>query len=64
MYVTVVGGPVMPKEDAPDTLWFLVIFILFGLFLIAFGFLTVALTSRKCYRVYSSGKYFCKHAIM
>ena len=58
---TVVGEPVMPKEDAPDTLWFLVIFVLFGLFLIAFGFLIATLISRKCHQVYSSGRYSCKH---
>ena len=53
----------MPKEDAPDTLWFLVIFVLFGLFLIAVGFLIVTLVSKECYRVYSTGKYFCEHTI-
>ena len=58
---SVVGGPVMPEVDAQDTLWFLVIFVLFGLFLIALGFLTVALIFRKCNRVYSFGKYSCKH---
>ena len=58
---SLVGGPVMPEVDAPNTLWFLVIFVLFGLFLVAFGLLIVALISRECNRVYSFGKYSCKY---
>lgn len=51
----------MPEEDAPDTLWFLVIFVLYGLFLLAFGIVIVAVASKKCRRVYATGRYSCKN---
>ena len=54
-----VGDPVTP-EDAPNTLWFLVIFVLFGLFLVTLGIVILTVIFRK-YRWVQSGGYSCKH---
>lgn len=57
----VVDNPVTPEEDAPNTIWFLVIFVLFGLLLVAFGFLAIVLLSRRCMGEFSGGKFSCKY---
>lgn len=55
-----VSDPVTPEEDAPDTLWFLVNFVLLGLFLVALGIVILSVIYRKCRRIQSGG-YSCKH---
>jgi len=53
----------MPEEDAPNTIWFLVIFVLFGLVLVAFAFLAIVLILKRCVGDYSGGKYACKQQV-
>ena len=64
MYTLAVSSivePVMSEVDAPNTLWFLVIFVLFGLLIVAVAIVVVSVMSKKFHRVYSSGRYSCKH---
>lgn len=68
VFYSVVSDPVMPEVDAPvipeldasDTLWFLVIFVLFGLFLVSLGIVILSVIFRK-FRHIQSGGYSCKH---
>ena len=60
VFYSIVSDPVMPEVDDPDTLWFLVIFVLDGLFLVSLGIVILSVILRKCRHIQSGG-YSCKH---